>query len=145
MSAHAATLSSPPPDVLTILVRPVTENDWPYIKDSWRTTLALAHNVPQNRGWRSKISMRIDRLFERGATFLVACDPDDHTHILGWACFEKPLIHYVLVKHVYRGQGIARQLLSAFADQAIIYCSEWTSYVTAIHRTHTFLRKVLPC
>lgn len=134
------------PDVLTVVIRDAEATDWPYIEDSWEKSLARAQRETPSRGWYDRLRLRIARLRERGARFLVASDPADKSQILGWACIERPVVHYVFVKLYFREQGIARQLTSGLADQPVLLCSEWTPTVSKIARRHpNLLRKVLPC
>lgn len=159
MSALVATPLSPA-DVLTVVVRDAVDTDWAYIEDSWAGSLRNnrydggdddesfrpSDEPPPPRGWYQKIAQRVRELRTRGARFLVACDPSDQNQIIGWACFEKPIIHYVMVKVYFRGQGVARQLIAPLADQKTLWCSAWTRACTQINRTHpNILRKVLPC
>jgi GNAT superfamily N-acetyltransferase len=58
----------------------------------------------------------LERILDR-ATTIVACDPEDPDHIYGWLCHEMgypPILHYVYVKHPYRGMGLGKQLFAAF-------------------------------
>lgn len=129
MSANVAT----PSDVLTVDFRPAGADDWAYITDSWARS---SHTRS------SQIRHRIDRLRRRKATFLIACDPQERRQILGWACLEKPVLHYIFVKLPFRNQGIARQLLSSLADQRIILCTGWTSDARKIARKHPIIRRL---
>lgn len=155
MSALAA-MPQPQPDVLTVVIRDAGGSDWPFIKDSWASSLRgnkrsdgddlTPTDAPLAHGWYRKIKERVSGLRMRGATFLVACDPTDTSQIIGWVCFEKPVLHYVFVKIYFRGQGIARQLIAPMADQKTLLCSAWTGVCSKISRSHPgILRKVLPC
>lgn len=147
MSAHAAIMSSAPVDVLTVVIRDVEPGDWPFIDDSWVRSLAFCQRERPARGWFDRLHLRIARLKERGAKFKIAVDPDDRDQILGWACAEKPVVHYCFVKLPFREQGIARQLLAELdmADSRHVLCSEWTTYASKIDRRHPgVLRRILP-
>lgn len=143
MSAIAVTVD---PDVLTVTVRDVRETDWPFIQSSWRISRVSVLDKVPNSAWYSRMKQRFAGLVSRGAKFVVACDPEDQDQILGWACYEKPILHYAYVKGYFRGQGIARQLLAAFADQPLVWCSDWTPVVSEIQKRHPrILKRVLPC
>lgn len=131
------------PDILTVKVRPTVKTDWPYIIGSWAGSLKRDHSRSA-KSLEQSIGERLIKLMARGATFLTACDPDNEGQILGWCCFEKPLIHYVFVKFYYRGQGIARQMLAELADCRLVYCTDWTDDATAVAKRHPFLRKAKP-
>lgn len=132
-------------DVLPVAVREANENDWPFITDSWEKSLSHNQRERPNRGWYDRLHLRIERLRERGATFKVAYNRNDPGQILGWACFEKPVVHYVFIKQYFRECGVARQLLADFASLRTVLCSEWVPVLNKIAKKHVFLRKVLPC
>jgi len=78
------------------------------------------------------------------AKFVLAVDPEDAQHILGWLCHEGPSVHYVYVKSTYRGQGLARSLLAAagLGNASALYASHWTPAVNAIGAKYPILRCV---
>jgi hypothetical protein len=51
----------------------------------------------------------------RGCRVIVAVDPEDPDHIIGWSCFlpssDLVTVHYVFVKEQFRGMGIMKILL----------------------------------
>lgn len=65
--------------------------------------------------------MEQDRFFEaysplvdellRNKNIIVACLEEDPDVILGYAIVSQPVLHYVYVKEVWRGQGIVRKML----------------------------------
>lgn len=52
---------------------------------------------------------------------LVACDPEDHETIWGWACTGPGAVHYVYVKRKLRRQGVARRLVAPFVGRDTSY------------------------
>lgn len=132
-------------EILPVAVRDANENDWPFITDSWEKSLVHNQRARPSRGWYDRLHLRIARLRERGATFKVAFNPRDPGQILGWVCYELPVVHYVFVKQYFRENGVARQLLASFAPYQTVLCSEWTPVLNKISKTHSFIRKVLPC
>lgn len=58
----------------------------------------------------------IMQLMQRGMKIVMAVNPDDDDQILGFIAYESsgPILHYVFVKSLLRGEGVAKALL-AFA------------------------------
>ncbi len=60
--------------------------------------------------------MSINQLLHRGMKIALAVNPDDDNQIIGFIAYESsgPLLHYLFVKDLFRGEGVAKALL-AFA------------------------------
>ena len=132
-------------DILTAIVRPAGKGDWGFVIDSWTRSLSASrHRVRPT--FSRRITDRIYALRRRKASFSVAVDPEHTDQILGWACAEHPILHYVFVKELYREQGIGLFLLADLQfTKSPILCSEWTSYADLVgERRPELLRKVLP-
>jgi ribosomal protein S18 acetylase RimI-like enzyme len=58
----------------------------------------------------------------------VACLADDEYVILGWACWERGVLHYCYVKPEFRRLGIARSLLAlaGLLEDDELTCSHWS-------------------
>ena len=54
----------------------------------------------------------LDGIFAREPIVKLAVMPDDHSVILGWACYEPGTLHYVYVKPSFRRYGVAKALLA---------------------------------
>jgi hypothetical protein len=52
----------------------------------------------------------VEKLLHRGKT-LVACTPEDPDTIIGWVCYEGPVLHYAWVKEPYRYSGMLTTIL----------------------------------
>ncbi len=129
-------------EILEVDIYAASVNDWPYIEDSWvRSTFYNTRIARRAHFDRTKILNRIALLRGAGAIFNVATADKN---ILGWACFEVPVLHYVFVKEYYREQGIARQLLAPFGSQKVIWCSSWAPLVAKIAKEHKYLRNTSP-
>lgn len=74
---------------------------------------------------------------------LVVCDAEDPAFVVGWACGElktlsddsrELVVDYVYVKHAYRKNGIARELLKGLGWQIgiPIIATHWTKPCTAV-------------
>ncbi|HET9045101.1 MAG TPA: GNAT family N-acetyltransferase [Burkholderiales bacterium] len=117
-------------------IRPMVDADAAFVLDSWRRSYegAAAVRACDPEHYRIEMTRAIRRIISNStARTVVAYDPEDAGHIVGFACFsvrrrervpphtvtpEKPLpdtheaeLHYVYVKKDFRGQGIARALL----------------------------------
>jgi GNAT superfamily N-acetyltransferase len=55
---------------------------------------------------------------------VVRVEEDAEGLVKGWLCFEPgdiPLVHYVYVRKMYRGQGVMRRLLGELAHTPCVY------------------------
>ena len=104
-------------------VRPMTEGDLNFIRNSWLKSYALSnfrrYMTPQV--YYSEHSDLVNDLLPKAST-LLACDPEDETHIYAYICFELCgdvlVIHYCYVKELYRKLGLASKLISLIQDSA---------------------------
>jgi hypothetical protein len=86
----------------------------PFVVKSWLSSFRKsdwAGPIPNNE-YERVYTGTINQLLARGATVLVACNPDNPNHILGWLCYEftrdgRPVVHYVYVKSLWR-QAVKR-------------------------------------
>lgn len=136
MNATAETVLDEP---LPIAIRDVREDDWPFIYDSWVGSF-VQHNSRKRRSQIDATRATIDALKQR-ADFKVACLTKELDYIVGFACAEAPVLHYVVVKAPFRGQGVAQQLAAALglARHSQIFCTHWTSYASKIARQNPYL------
>lgn len=85
-----------------------------FVEDAWRQSLSQYTMLGQRDAVEYRRFMhpyiRILRL-EDGCETLLAVDPADETTISGFACFNGEELHYVYVKRIMRGLGVARRLL----------------------------------
>ena len=97
------------------VIRPARESDEGFIAHSW--VESYHRGCKELRGvafrpYRSAQFWRVSRLLE-ASTALVACDPDDADHLLGWVVADGPLLHYVYASHLRRRARLASTLLDA--------------------------------
>lgn len=127
-------------DILTASTRAATRDDLPFIFDSyWRSYIAYVGR-PRSSGLQ-RLRDRLSLLWLR-AKFIVACDPENPSHLLGWICTEGSVIHYVYVKSAYREQGLARTMIAAagLASSDVLYATHWSPSAQAIAAKHELLR-----
>lgn len=103
-------------------VRAACEGDLDWLLSTWRDSYRGAGEV-QGMPWplyREAIRRRSERLL-RAVGGVVACDPEDVTNLVGWACGDAKLLHYVYVRHQpsFRGMGVARALVAALGSPSI--------------------------
>ena len=138
-------MSEKPLEPLVVEIRDATEADQPFIFDSWRHV----YRFRKPRRWddytyQDFMTDRMNRLFKRAVT-KVAHFPDHPDDLVGWACAEPPLLHYIFVKKVYQGQGVARLLLAhvGIIGHQNVYCTHWAprqnqvkleDYITFLNR-----------
>lgn len=112
----------PPADGYTL--RPANEGDLGFIVHSW--TESWHKNSPEMRQVRFGVFRNAMRRravgFATRCVTLVACDPDDHSHVLGWACVEMRggigVVHYVYVREMRRERGLASTLVRSALERA---------------------------
>lgn len=105
---------------LPIKIRPATDNDVPFILNSWlksyRDNGPIAQNVPNTIYYAGhhKILQKIIRRSQ----VLVACDEKDESQIFGYASAERIdghfVLHFVYIKQQFRKMGIGTSLLNMF-------------------------------
>ncbi len=99
-------------------LRDVQKDDLPFIFNSWlksyRDSPAMG-GIPNTVYYAGQHAL-IEALLERSRV-VVACAKDDPTQIMGYALAEYVddvrLVHWVYVKHTFRGFGIGRALEGA--------------------------------
>ena len=101
-----------------IVIRAMEDGDLPLVYDSWLKSLrhdqkhrkgdaALVRDADYYRWQRDAI----DDIMVQSPVW-VACDPEDEGNVMGWACGMEPVLHYVYVKELFRGHGVARALIA---------------------------------
>ena len=87
---------------------------------------AFSRHVSQQVYWPCQHEF-IRRLMVLGET-VVACDPEDETHLYGAICHQPgaaAIVHWLYVKGDYRRMGVARALMQAcIGDKRPILCTQ---------------------
>ena len=96
--------------------RQATRNDLNFILSTW---LKSARNSGLNSLtptdlYYSTQEPKLKDILSHCST-LVVCDVEDEDTIFGWIAYESNLVHYIYVKHSFRGLGLARELLQQSA------------------------------
>jgi GNAT superfamily N-acetyltransferase len=87
-----------------------------------------AHGVDADTYFRGQRSV-VEKLLATAAV-AVACDPDDHDVIWGWACASDDVLHWIAVKPPFRRAGVAVELLRALAlEKGPLVVSHYTPEV----------------
>lgn len=121
-----------------VVLREMRSDDVPLITRSWKDNYRfsspdsswLTSRQECSRYYFKEMNARVERLLERSAV-IVACNPVDSDHVLGWACASNEggqrVMHYVWVRDAFRRLGIARTMLGAlgFGSPPIVV-SHWT-------------------
>lgn len=92
--------------------------DLGFIFGTWRDTFRESQwaGVVPNHLYRDTMDEMIRGLLTRGAKVMLATNPSDNSHLVGFICYETPLdhppvLHYLFVKDAFRGYGAGKQLL----------------------------------
>jgi len=109
------------------VIRAMCDEDFSLIADSWKKGVVddafrdanekevLIPNY-KKRNIYITLNTMIDQILHRTRA-VVACDPEDYSHIFGYIVAEYldgvPVIHWVYVKHFLRKQGLATLLYNA--------------------------------
>ena len=117
-------------------IRPAEPADVPFLRNSW----ARCSNDTQHKHYRPRIPESIymtehhrqaAEILSRAAC-LVACGADDPDVVLGYIVAERvndrPVFHYVYVKHPFRRLGIAKDLfinISEIVGNGKGWCTHW--------------------
>lgn len=109
----------------TLILRPGRAEDYNFVRVWWLRSYAdspWARAMTHREDWRRGITSPaywsghhalIDQLLSR-ATLTIATWPEDTWTIVGFACTEGDVVHYVYVTQDYRRGGVAKRLLESF-------------------------------
>lgn len=158
MSNFSGTIDGELRPVRDYLVMPAVLDDLPFIQDSWCASYAQSPAVINIDPQIFKIEQRalIAGLLTRGRVAVarprshVYIDgrPSKGTDIIGWVAYEfdaishTPICHYTYVKKVFRGMGVASNLLleaMAVTKETTVFCTHFTPVVRALQtKTNLF-------
>lgn len=130
---------------MSVVIRAMDDSDLSLVYDSWLKSLRhdqkhrpgdhrLVHDMDYFRWQREAID---DILVE--TPVWVACDPEDEGNVMGWACGFGNVLHYVYVKELFRGHGVARELIAKvreFGGGEPLIVTHLTSPVLAWRERH---------
>jgi hypothetical protein len=124
-----------------VKLRPFRDSDKAFVLNSWKESYRWAPEVRwvPNVAYFNEMNRRVEDLSSRGKV-LVACNPVDDDHIVGWCCSDGGLLHYVYVKTPMRGSGYALELIakSGLNTKAIV-CTHWTEHCEKFARKHGWI------
>lgn len=115
-------------------IRNGNEGDLPFVFSSWLESYKdskLARAV-RTTTYLQRHHELVERLLERPDVRLRVAHPvGDPVVILGWAVVEGSTLHYVLVKHQFRGHGLARSLVGAVPAVISHKCADVERWIRA--------------
>lgn len=112
--------------------RAYSEMDVPFIQNSWGTSYYHgldSHKLLSSDEFHKRHRPIRERFLNNpDATIIVCCSKEDKDLIIGWIGVEKPetsrglILHYLYVKHAFKNEGIATELLQmALPDRPVLY------------------------
>lgn len=106
--------------MLDVMLRPMRESDKPFIYKSW----FLSYREVGGRGQRGRVYFEGQRKIIKNALragVQVVVWAGDADTILGWICGDEKVVHYVYVKHKFRGLGLAKLLIGDRLSKRCVY------------------------
>ena len=101
-------MKSPP-----VNVREAVESDWDFMRKAWRATFLLGGPAVQGASKQHYFD-EMTRLFAAivpTAGARIACDPEDDSNQIGFACYTGTVLHYVYVEQNFRREGVVPKML----------------------------------
>lgn len=100
------------------MIRDAAETDRAYIDQTFARSF---RDSPTVRGadpsvWQLEAQRMVPAWQADGARIVVCVAAEDPDAILGWAAGNAAVLHYVYVRHDFRGGGIAKQLVAALGS-----------------------------
>lgn len=122
---------------LRVVLRVSEPADEAYIKKTWKSVI-IKHSPMWMRVdgdlQASLLNTITNWLYSRCDGALVACNPKDRWHVLGFCVgdSERKLVHFVHVLESIRHNGVGRLLMTPFVEQGVdgkpvIRCTAWTN------------------
>ena len=96
------------------VIRPEKPEDWSFIRAAWTESYRRSRHagcIPAQH-WRQVMDLTLEHLKASGLAVLLAVDPEDPDHLLGFLAHTGNVVHYAYVKEPLRRNGICRALLS---------------------------------
>lgn len=110
-------------------LRPFDETDRHFVTRGWVSEMrrsTFSRHVPQEIYWPCQHEL-VRQILE-AATTIIACDPEDETHLYGCIVHqpgEQAVVHWLYVKGAMRRCGLGRALLdAAIGERRPIFCTQ---------------------
>jgi GNAT superfamily N-acetyltransferase len=117
-------------------LRTAQDGDQGFVMTSWLESYHQGSRVARATRWADyrEPMRRIVRRLLRRSVCLVACDPEEPSHLLGFAVGERDrrrlILHYLYVRQTRRRSGLATMLVGELARRL------GTEGITYTHETH---------
>lgn len=97
---------------MNLRIRPATADDMAFVVDTWRRSFEGSPAVAgASKEHYFDEMRRVVGRYAASAELRIACDPNDANHLVGYACFTGPELHWAYIKRDFRGLGIMHELL----------------------------------
>lgn len=136
--------TSEPVIALVLVVRPGVADDLGYVIDTWGRSLRGEYPDARTTDFVDGVRRGIDRRLRDGAKVFVVHPNGESDLILGWACVDGPIVHYVYVRQAYRRLGVARRLIDEIGYALPLHVDAITDDLRAIKRAHPEAIRYLP-
>lgn len=104
--------------MISVMYRPPTPEDLNFITNSWlksNRSSTFAYYIDREDYYRIHENL-VKIILERSLATII-CDPEDHSHVYGYAVYELNndvlVLHYLYIKYAYRNFGLAKSCLKA--------------------------------
>lgn len=107
-------------------LRPMRDTDRHFVLNSWLKSYAAKSADARDytgAAWRlfSRDYVQVVRDLLERSTVVVACLREEPDSVIGWFAVEGDAIHYVLVKPRWRRLGVARWMLTDYAELPVVF------------------------
>lgn len=116
-----------------VTLRPMRANDEPYVYSNWLNSYRQskrAREFPNDVYFAGQ--KRLVEITLAHSITKMACASDDESLIYGFICCATGVLHYVYVKHAFRGFGIARLMLGELTDKPLDYSHDVPAFVSKL-------------
>lgn len=118
--------------------RPMSKADEAFIYNSWLKSYRdspTVRSVPNSLYFAAHHDVIEQLLSSPTANVIIACNPEDPEQIYGYGVGDVGVIHWIYVKHPFRGNGLGRAL-----EQRLVGTADAVTYTHRVKTTDRLIR-----